>query len=262
MMLILNAWAISALSMTIVWLIYMRIKNPGIVDVAWSLGIMLIGIYLAHPVTLLHKITLGLLIMWALRLSGYLMTTRILKGEKDKRYLSLQKKWKTVAINFFLNYQLQAVLQVLVGMGVYSIFLGYAPITWLSCIAIAVIITGIIGETVADYQLSQFKADHAGQKKVCNRGVWKQSRHPNYFFDWLVWLGFAILSIGSPYAAIAWISPITMYIIFNHITGPLTEKQSLASRGDLYLEYKQVTPMFFPKVIVTLTRKTLVFLIP
>lgn len=249
MMDILNAWAMIAVFMTVVWMGYLWIKNPGVVDVAWSFGIMLLGLWYAHPYTPLHLITLILIIFWALRLSGYLFLTRILKGEKDKRYLSLQTQWKEVSLTYFINYQFQGVLQVVLSMGFYFIFLGASPLTWISFIAILVIMIGFIGEIIADYQLTQFKKNPASAGQVCAVGLWSLSRHPNYFFEWLIWVGFALLSQSSPYGWTAWISPITLYILMVYVTGPLTETQSLASRGDRYRSYMEVTPMFFPKIL-------------
>jgi steroid 5-alpha reductase family enzyme len=245
---ILNSWTMTAVFITAVWGFYLWKKTPGIIDVAWSFGIMLLAFWHAHLQTPLHKVTLFLIIVWALRLSGYLFITRILKGEKDNRYLSLQKNWQAINLTYWLNYQFQGVLQILLSLGFYFIFADLAPITPLSIVAIIIIVTGFIGEITADTQLTQFKKDITNKGQVCNVGLWKLSRHPNYFFEWLIWVGFAVLSQGSHLGWLAWIAPITLYIIMNHVTGPLTEKQSILSRGDRYKDYMAKTPMFFPKL--------------
>ena len=105
----------------------------------------------------------------------------------------------------------------------------------------------IAAETIADYQLQSFKALHPGQ--VCDVGLWFYSRHPNYFFEWLTWCVYACFAFPASLGFLAWISPLMLFGIMTRITAPLTENGSIQSRGELYLSYQKVPPMFFPNVL-------------
>lgn len=236
------------LQMCFVWMLYRLLKNPSIVDMAWSIGLMISGlIYLWHEnQTLRNEIIGTLLILWSLRLAGYLWITRIYSGHIDKRYTQLSNTWKiNKSFGFFLNFQLQAIFIFFISINFY--FTGKVQgnyLTTLDFIAIIIVIVGVIGESVADLQLQQFKASHA--KEVCNAGLWRYSRHPNYFFDWVTWCGFALFALRDNYGYAGIISPILLYLIFTRITGPITEEGSRQSRGQAYIDYQAQTSMFFP----------------
>lgn len=234
--------------MACLWGLYRLLKNPSVVDVSWSLGLMISGlIYLALGYLNVRSIVIAsLLIAWAFRLAGYLWYTRIRKGHIDKRYTELSANWKiSPSLGFFLNFQLQGLL-ILVISSVFFL-IGKSTLTHLTLLdgfAFAMVLTGIFGETLADMQLQAFKKQHPGS--VCNVGLWQYSRHPNYFFDWVIWVGFALFGLQSNMGYLSFISPLMLYVIFNYLTGPLTEKSSLQSRGQAYLSYQQQTPKFFP----------------
>jgi steroid 5-alpha reductase family enzyme len=110
--------------------------------------------------------------------------------------------------------------------------------------AIVIVLVGIIGETVADLQLYRFKKLQRGA--VCSLGLWHYSRHPNYFFDWLTWLGFTLFAFQSPRGYLGAVSLLVLYVLFTQITGPLTERGSVTSKGQKYRDYQKQTSMFFP----------------
>ena len=239
------------LQMSIVWLIYRKLKNPSVVDVSWSIGIMMAGLIYLYSHSLTPRIALisGLLILWSLRLASYLWFTRIRKGHIDKRYTQLSKDWKVYkSLGFFLNFQLQACLIFIISCVFF--FISKTEVAALSlwdAVASLIVLLGILGESIADLQLQRFKAKNKGQ--VCNIGLWRYSRHPNYFFDWITWCGFALFSLSAPYGWIGLISPICLYIIFTQITGPITEKGSIESRGQAFIDYQKKTPLFFPSLL-------------
>jgi steroid 5-alpha reductase family enzyme len=113
-------------------------------------------------------------------------------------------------------------------------------------IADMMIALGYIGECVSDYQLRQFQLRHP--KQVCQIGLWRYSRHPNCFFDWLIWLGFAVAVIGQPMVELALLSPILLGYLMIKVTIPMTDRASLKSRGKKYQSYQDKTPIFFPWV--------------
>ena len=236
------------LQMSFMWGLYRILKNPSVVDVSWSLGLMFSGlIYLSFTPFSFRTLIIGsLLILWALRLAFYLWYTRIRKGHVDKRYIELSTNWKiSPSLGFFINFQLQGLLILIIS----SVFLlvsksGHTHITTMDIFAFCIIAAGIMGETIADMQLQRFKMRDKGE--VCNIGLWNYSRHPNYFFDWLSWTGFALLAIQSTLGYLFFLSPLILYVIFTRMTGPLTERSSIQSRGQKYIEYQKQTSMFFP----------------
>lgn len=241
------AWLVVFIEMCVIWGYYRYTKNPGVVDVGWSLGFFLAGtIFLFHSTSNLRLILIyAVLCIWALRLAGYLYFTRVRKGHIEKRYTELSDSWKmSKSLGFFLNFQFQGVLILIISSSLYFAGSNQSPTpNVLDIFGMLLCCLGIIGESIADLQLYNFVQQHKGQ--VCDHGLWKFSRHPNYFFEWLVWCGFAILAFSTEYGLIAIISPLTLYLIMNKLTIPITEDSSLKSKGDLYRNYKNKTSKFF-----------------
>lgn len=116
-------------------------------------------------------------------------------------------------------------------------------------LGIAILLTGILGEGLADAQLRRFRHDPANKGKVCDVGLWRWSRHPNYFFEWFSWLAYPViaLSVGYSWGWASLLAPIFMYWILVHVTGiPPLEAQMLRSRGERYRAYQARTSAFFP----------------
>ena len=112
---------------------------------------------------------------------------------------------------------------------------------------IALCAFGIVFEAVADWQLARFQRVPSLRGQVMDRGLWRYSRHPNYFFEWSAWLGFALLATSTPYGWIAWFAPAVMLYLLFKVTGiPATEAQALRSRGADYREYQRTTSVFVP----------------
>ena len=112
---------------------------------------------------------------------------------------------------------------------------------------IALWLIGLLGESLADRQLARFRADPANKGKVCRTGLWNYSRHPNYFFEWLVWVGYAVFALGSPWGWLGLLAPALMLHFLRNVTGiPMTEELSLKSKGDAYREYQRTTSAFVP----------------
>lgn len=247
-MLIFIVYCVLFVHMCLVWCVYRFLKNPSVVDVGWASGLTLSGLIylLVNPPTYRTVITGLLLLIWGARLGLYLWFTRIRAGHVDKRYLNLSANWVIAKpLGFFLNFQLQGLLILIIAMPWY--FNGMAalhPLTVLDYAGMMLAIIGLVGETLADHQLQQFKKNPSGA--VCDVGLWRYSRHPNYFFEWLIWSAFALFGLAQPYGIIGLISPITLYLIMTKITGPMTEAGSVKSRGEAYINYQKTTPMFFP----------------
>ena len=237
--------------MSLIWLWYRHTKNPSVVDVGWASGLTIIGIlYLYTSPISTKKIILSLvLLIWGLRLGGYLWYTRIRLNMLDKRYAEISKKWKiSKPLGFLLNFQCQGLLIGIVSLPWYFIsqLSSKDPISTIDYLLVLIALFSIATENLADFQLQSFKARHVG--KVCDVGLWFYTRHPNYFFEWLTWCAFACFAFPAPLGWLASISPLALLIIMTRITAPLTENCSIESRGELYLCYQKSTPMFFPNL--------------
>jgi len=235
--------------MCVIWLWYRYSNNPSVVDVGWASGLTLSGlIYLNQQDLSLRTSILSLvLLIWGLRLGGYLWWTRIRCKHIDKRYTALSDSWKIdKPLGFFINFQLQGVFIFIVSISWYFTSLSTAKnINILDIFGLAIFTTALILETMADHQLQQFKKEFPGQ--VCNRKLWSLSRHPNYFFEWLIWCSFCLFAFSSTYGMLAILSPLTLYLIMHFLTIPITESQSIKSRKECYISYQTTTSEFFPR---------------
>lgn len=240
--------ALAALTLVfIVWLIYLKQGNPGIIDVAWAVGIMLVSslFITANGFTPLKAVYFCLIVVWGLRLAGFLFFTRVAIGERDSRYEALSERWQTKAWGFLINYVFQAFLFWSFSLSFWS--LGQAQLTHIGLIETLLVPAALIAlffETLADNQLHQFKKGNKG--KVCNVGLWRFSRHPNYFFEWLFWLILALGVFANTTHPLSFAAPIVLYAIMHIFTIPMTEASSLKSRGEAFAAYKALTNCFFP----------------
>ena len=241
------ALCVMLLFMSLVWGWYLVTNNPSVVDVAWSLGLMLLGVLqLASAGFFWRNLLFGaVLLLWGVRLAGFLWWTRIRLKQHDKRYTELDTSWcQSKDLAFLINYQAQGLLIVLIALPWYFIAHGHG-FTWLDGLGLCAALGFITLETLADWQLRQFKRQHPGQ--VCNTGLWYYSRHPNYFFEWLTWCAFTLCALSTSWGWLAILSPLTLYLVMTKLTGPMTELGSLKARGEAYRAYQRITPLFFPK---------------
>jgi len=245
------AWLLLALSMLLTWLIARRLNIYGIVDTVWTyhFGILAFLYCGLTGANLDGRCGLVLLVscIWSLRLGTHLLL-RISSMEDDRRYQKLQLDWGARApLKMLRFYQYQAIANLVFSLPLLLAIRNPAPLGWLDWIGFSLAIIAILGETVADHQLRRFKQEPEQEGKTCRRGLWRYSRHPNYFFTWLFWLALPCFAVGHPWAWLAWISPLAMYYVLVHLTGiPPTEQQSLQSRGDDYRRYQKETNAFFP----------------
>lgn len=236
---------LSLLVMSLVWCLYLKTENPGIVDVFWSINIATIGsfyLWQGHGQRL-SVMAFILLLIWCLRLALYLYLTRIKQGEKDKRYETLSKEWRQKTIGFLYNYLLQGFLGWLIALPFYFIAYKRSYLIEMLLLALLVVI-GVIGETIADLQLLRHRRKKTG--KICQIGLWGYSRHPNYFFECLVWLGFSLMGVSDIISMISLLSCVMLFCIMWFITIPLTEAQSLKRRGDAFVAYQSCVSIFIP----------------
>ena len=230
-----------------------RIDNYGIVDIAWSYAFGALAAFYAlfargWPVR--RALVASMAVMWSARLGTHLFI-RVMGHHpiEDGRYVQLRQDWAVgFASKMFGFFQLQAASVVLLAMAFLVAALNPAPALHPFEIAGAALwLVAISGEALADAQLAAFKRQAANRGRVCDTGLWHYSRHPNYFFEWLIWVAYFVFALASPWGCVAIIGPASILYLLLRVTGiPMTEEQSLRSRGDTYRRYQQTTSAFVP----------------
>ena len=235
------------------YLLARRINNYGIVDIVWSYAFAVLALFYAFfaPGWLPRKALItAMAALWSLRLGTHLY--RRVMGHhpvEDGRYVQLREDWAgNFAPKMFGFFQLQAGSVVLLGLAFFVSCLNPAPAFHpLEITGAALWLLALAGESLADAQLGAFKRDPASKGRVCDVGLWRYSRHPNYFFEWLIWVAYFVFALASPRGWIAAIGPASILFLLLRVTGiPLTEEQSLRSKGDAYRRYQKSTSAFVP----------------
>lgn len=241
----------ASLGMAGLWVLQRRIDDAGIVDVAWGLGIAIFALVYFFVVGGANfersVVALAVVWIWAIRL-GLHVFTRLLQHKEDGRYQNLKAAWGDKAQSkLFYFYQAQAFGSWLFSLPLLLTFLNAAAWNVLDYVGIGVVVVAVVGESIADWQLSRFRNNPANKGKVCNQGLWKYSRHPNYFFEWCHWWAYVCFAAAAPFGWLAILGPLSMLYFILKVTGiPPTEAQAIRSRGDAYREYQRTTSPFFP----------------
>ncbi|MCH9762990.1 MAG: DUF1295 domain-containing protein [Gammaproteobacteria bacterium] len=246
-MLFMFALFISMGVMLCAWFVYLYTKNPGVVDVFWATAIFCVGLLYVNSVPVAPKLFMPqvLLFLWAMRLSLFLWVTRVAVGKVEMRYQKVRHYSKSKSLSFLYHFLFQAVLAWVIALPFYFMT-QVVSFGLLQYVAALLVIMGIIGETVADMTLYRFAKQQTGQ--VCQVGLWCYSRHPNYFFECLVWFGFSLMGAMSLQSLLSFLSVITLFCIMWFITIPITEQQSVERRGSQYKDYQKHVSCFFPGV--------------
>lgn len=237
---------------TLAYAIACKVKLMAIVDTIWTAGLGLSAL-IYHSVAGLDSVrswvVLLVILIWSLRLSFHLFKDRVFVGHEDPRYVALAQHWgEQSARNFYFLFLVQIVFIALFLFPVSIAMRNPAPAwAWTDTLALLIAITAMLGEWLADRQLASFRSDPDNKGGVCKDGLWRYSRHPNYFFEWLHWFAYLAFAIGSSSASLALIGPIAMFVFLRFLTGvPYAEMSSLKSRGDAYRQYQKTTNAFFP----------------
>ncbi len=234
----------------VAWLVSLRMNDASIVDSVWPLFILTAAATYAltapqpGPRTL---VVVGLVALWAVRLSAHI-TWRHWRQPEDRRYQAIRARnephfrWKSLVLVF----DLQAVLAWVVSASVLAAVVKTGAWNWVDTLAVCLVVVGTFYEAVADWQLASFKADPAHRGKVMDSGLWRNSRHPNYFGEFCVWWGFYLLalSVQGWWWAIA--SPVLMTILLFKVSGVALQERNIAERRPGYREYIARTNSFFP----------------
>ena len=247
-----GAGAVFAL-MFVLWLVHLRMRNAGIVDIGWAFSLAMVAVIYAtlgqgYPPR--RWLIAGMACVWGLRLAWHLYR-RVVGHPEEGRYAQLRKDWGengNVAIKFLIFFEFQATLDATLSLPFLLAAVNPSPrISPLEYAGVAIWFIAVVGEATADAQLAAFKRPDANRGKVCDVGLWNYSRHPNYFFEWFVWVAWATFALASPFGWLALICPALMLYFLYRVTGiPATEAQALRSRGEAYRRYQQTTSAFVP----------------
>jgi len=260
----LEALAGIALSLSVLmagaWIVQQRTGNSGWVDTIWTFSLGLVGAGSAlWPVAgaapnARQWLVAALVATWSLRL-GLHIAMRTAGITDDPRYAAFAKEWGVDSPRkMFVFLQNQGLGSIPL---VFAIFVAarfpsdsLRPQDYLG---VLILFVGIAGEALADAQLKSFRANPANKGRVCDIGLWRWSRHPNYFFEWFGWLAYPVIAIPFdnplyyPWGWATLLAPVFMYWILVHVTGiPPLEQQMLRSRGERYRDYQSRTSRFFP----------------
>lgn len=231
-------------------------RRVGIVDVAWSgclaLNIILTAILVdvaPMPIRLFIAIFSGL---WFIRLSAHLLRRYLAEHQEDTRYANMRRAMgKFQHLGFLLFFIFQAGLAILFYLPMWALLTtplhNWSPTYPVYLLVAALIlILAFVGESIADQQLYRFKQQPQHRGLTMDQGLWRYSRHPNYFFEWMHWFAYPILGLAAG-LYLLWIYPVLMWLFLYYLTGiPFSEQQALKNRGQNYLDYQQRTSMFIP----------------
>lgn len=257
--------------MALTWTLARRWSNYGLVDVVWSAGFAPIALgyfmgaaYRAYDAKLngfpewsfLRALVLvAMVIFWSIRLAWHL-GRRVLSHHpiEDVRYARLRMKWGASASSrMFGFFQIQGILQVLLSFPFLFGCLNFRsnanenPFAVVEMVSIAVWLIGIIGEAISDAQLARFRRIPSNRGQVCRTGLWSWSRHPNYFFEWVIWVAYWLYACASPWGWMSFIAPALILYFLTKVTGiPMTEALSVESKGEAYRDYQRSTSAFIP----------------
>ena len=239
-----------ALLAFVAWLVSLHQKDVSIVDSFWPLLIFTgAGTYalIAQEPGPRTLVVITLVALWAARLAAHI-TWRHWGEPEDHRYKAIRArnephfKWKSLVLVFAL----QAVLAWVVSSLVLSAVLNPHPWGWLDSLGVVVVVLGGLFEAVADWQLARFLSKPAHKGKVMDTGLWRYSRHPNYFGEFCVWWGFYLIALSAQGWWWAIASPVLMTVLLLKVSGVALQEKDIAKRHPEYIEYLAHTNAFFP----------------
>ncbi|HUH06126.1 MAG TPA: DUF1295 domain-containing protein [Kofleriaceae bacterium] len=238
-------------AMLLLWLLATAIRNVSIVDIAWGAGFAAVaGLSLAlAPERGPRSIALAVLTAaWGLRLAGYLAWRNLGHGE-DRRYQAIRARnepgfwWKSLYLVFGFQAALIIIVSLPIQVGALHPTITSLPLFIAGCAAYAI---GLFFETVGDFQLARFKRDPASHGQVMDRGLWRYTRHPNYFGDFMVWWGLFAIAVPAPTHAWIAIGPVIMTVLLLRVSGVALLESTLKHRPG-YADYIARTSPFFPR---------------
>jgi steroid 5-alpha reductase family enzyme len=243
--------AVVVIAKAAAWLLQLRTRNAGLVDPiwAWTLGFLAVVYALLGWAAPLDRIALAVMgAAWGLRLGAHLWRRNQGKPE-DWRYAQFRAQWGAAADrNMFWFFQFQNLFTLALSASAFMPVAyrhGFAPL-WAFPLAGLIWCGSVYGEALADQQMERFRGDPANRGKVCRDGLWRYSRHPNYFFECLHWFAYVPLAWGSPWGWATLAAPVVMGFLLMKLSGiPLLEAGMMQRKPD-YAEYVRTTSALIP----------------
>jgi steroid 5-alpha reductase family enzyme len=245
----LSALPVLLVAATFTWMLSLPLRNVAIVDSLWSLMLFAAGVIYglgADPRAPRLAFVLWLLVLWAARLSIYITSRSMGKGE-DHRYQAIRArnepgfKWKSLYLVFWL----QALLAWIISLPLLGVFASNQPVGVLDYLGILLWLAGFAFETAGDWQLARFKRNPANSGAVMTSGLWRYTRHPNYFGEFCVWWGFWLMALSAG----AWWSaagPVLLTLLLLRVSGVRLLESDIGNRRPQYADYVLKTNAFFP----------------
>lgn len=236
----------------LLWVLHLRVRNASLADVGFCLafGLIVLTCGIFSDGDLFRRVLIaGMGLVYAFRLGRFLFLKRVWHKPEDSRYQTIRAKlgsWEPVGIFAYFQVQVPASL-FFAGLPCWVMNHPANGLGWWDGLGVLIFFVAILGESLADQQLEVFRENPNNTGKTLQTGLWRYSRHPNYFFEWLIWMGFALFAASSPFGWIGLLSPALILFFLFRVTGiPATEAQALRSKGDQYRRYQETTSAFVP----------------
>ena len=236
---------------TTVWLMSLALRDASIIDIFWGLGFVILAVlwyFLADGAPPRKTLVVLLVTIWGMRLSLYLLARNWGKGE-DYRYQAMRQRFGTSFwwSSYFIVFLMQGVLLLVIAAPLLAAQTAGAPprLTWLDYLGVALWSVGFVFEVVGDWQLMRFKAQPENQGKLLTTGLWRYTRHPNYFGDATLWWGYFCIAAATG----AWwtlIGPVVMTILLLKVSGVSLLERNLKKTKPGYEDYVRRTSAFIP----------------
>jgi steroid 5-alpha reductase family enzyme len=248
-----TALATSAAAMFLLWLLSLALRDASIVDIWWGPGFALIaGVSWClgsggDPAR--RALASGIVALWGLRLGGHLAWRNLGHGE-DPRYQAMRRRYgaRFPLVSLVTVFAFQGVLMWFVSLPVQAVHVSRGgPLGALDALGSALVAVGLFFETVGDLQLARFRADPANRSRVMDRGLWRYTRHPNYFGDCCVWWGLYAIAAATPLGAWTIASPAAMTFLLLRVSGVALLERSIGKRRPEYADYVARTSAFVPR---------------
>jgi steroid 5-alpha reductase family enzyme len=241
--------------MSTAWLVQLGTRYGGWVDVFWTFGTgvacFIAALWPEAAASNARQVLVAVLAgIWSIRLGGYIAMRVAGDAHEDKRYAGFRTEWGgDFQRNMYLLCIVQAPAAAMLSLSIFAASHGGAPELGIrDLLGALVLIVGIVGEGIADDQMRRFRKT-GQQGAIMDQGLWSWSRHPNYFFEWMVWLAYPVIAfdVAMPWTWLSLVGPVMMFLLLRFGTGvPTLEKTMLASRGDKFRDYQKRVSVFFP----------------
>lgn len=236
--------------MTAAWVVSRRLNDVSIVDILWApaFAVFAVASALVAGVNTRGLIVLALVVVWAIRLGSHIFARWRRLGREDYRYTEIRRKrgGNFAMTSLYWIFWMQALLLWVISWPLQAAIAFQRPLNRLDWVGVTLAIAGIVIEAVADSQLTRFRADPANRERVLSTGIWRWSRHPNYFGDFTLWWGLFLIALaaGAPWWLV--LSPIAMSALLIHYSGAGLMEDTIATRRPGYAEYIKRTSLFVP----------------